>query len=125
MSSCFLKVLNISITAGWLVLAVVLLRFALRKAPKWVCCMLWGLVALRLALPFTIESRFSLLPSGEPVQTGSATAASAANLQTATVPHEQIVLHSGFAAVDDAVNSPVTHGLTIMNMEGREFPVAL
>ena len=39
MSSCFLKVLNISITAGWLVLAVVLLRFALRKAPKWVCCM--------------------------------------------------------------------------------------
>ena len=108
MSSCFLKVLNISITAGWLVLAVVLLRFALRKAPKWVCCMLWGLVALRLVLPFTIESRFSLLPSGEPVQTGSATAASAANLQTATVPHEQIVLHSGFAAVDDAVNSVMT-----------------
>ena len=113
MSSCFLKVLNISITAGWLVLAVVLLRFALRKAPKWVCCMLWGLVALRLVLPFTIESRFSLLPSGEPVQTGSATAASAGNLQTATVPHEQIVLHSGFAAVDDAVNSVMTTAGTV------------
>ena len=103
MSACFLKVLNISITAGWLIPAVVLLRFALKKAPKWVRCMLWGIVALRLLLPFTIESRLSLLPSAEPVRTESV-AIQPADPQTSPVLYEQVVLNSGFTAVDDAVN---------------------
>ena len=67
MSTVFLKILNISITAGWLILAVILIRLLLKKAPKWLSCLLWGLVALRLLIPFSIESALSLIPSGEVV----------------------------------------------------------
>ena len=104
MSACFLKVLNISITAGWLVSAVVLLRFALKKAPKWVRCMLWALVALRLLLPIKIESNLSLLPSAEPVRTESVAAEAVPGRIETPVLYEHVVLHSGFSAVDDAVN---------------------
>lgn len=65
MASVFLKLLNMSITAGWIVLAVMLLRLLLRKMPKQFTCMLWGLVGLRLILPFSPESIFSLIPSSE------------------------------------------------------------
>ena len=54
----FSTILNISIAASWMVLAVFLLRFALKKAPKWVHVLLWGLVAVRLLMPFSIESSF-------------------------------------------------------------------
>ena len=67
MSEVFLGFLNRSIAAGWLVLAVLVLRFALRRAPKWVDVLLWGMVALRLAVPFSIESAVSLIPSAETV----------------------------------------------------------
>lgn len=67
MSDLFLKIVNMSISAGWIVLAVVLLRFILKKAPKWVKVMLWGIVALRLIFPFSIESALSLIPSAETI----------------------------------------------------------
>lgn len=67
MSQLFLKILNMSITASWIVLAVLILRFVLKKAPKWVNVMLWGLVAVRLICPFSLESSFSLIPSTETV----------------------------------------------------------
>ena len=67
MSQLFLKILNMSITASWLVLAVLILRFVLKKSPKWVNVMLWGLVAIRLICPFSLESSFSLIPSVETV----------------------------------------------------------
>ena len=61
----FLQFLNISITASWLVLAIIIAKFLLKKAPKWINCVLWGLVAIRLLVPFDIESPFSLIPSRE------------------------------------------------------------
>ncbi|MBQ9134220.1 MAG: hypothetical protein IJX64_06785 [Clostridia bacterium] len=67
MTAIFLKLLNMSITASWLVLAVVVLRLLLKKAPKAITCALWALVAIRLLCPFSIESMFSLIPSAEPV----------------------------------------------------------
>ena len=67
MNDLFLKILNMSISASWLVLAVLLLRFVLKKAPKWVNVLLWGIVAVRLAFPFSIESALSLIPSAETV----------------------------------------------------------
>lgn len=67
MSSFFLKILNMSIAAGWLVLAVVILRPILKKTPKWVNMLLWGIVAVRLVCPFTIESIVSLIPSAETI----------------------------------------------------------
>jgi len=65
MNELFLKIINMSISASWLVLAVLLLRFVLKKAPKWVNVLLWGIVAVRLAFPFSIESALSLIPSAE------------------------------------------------------------
>lgn len=68
MGDIFLKVLNMSITAGWLVPVILLIRFLLRRMPKWGCCLLWGLVAVRLIVPFSIESTWSLQPSAEPIR---------------------------------------------------------
>lgn len=71
MGDVFLKILNMSITAGWLILAVLFVRFLFRKIPKWVNCLLWGVVAIRLIFPFSIESGFSLQPSAEPIQSST------------------------------------------------------
>lgn len=68
MGDIFLQLLNMSITAGWLVLAVLAVRFLFRNMPKWICCLLWAAVALRLLVPFSIESPFSLQPSAQPIQ---------------------------------------------------------
>lgn len=67
MSSLFLKIVNMSIAASWLILAVVLLRVVLKKAPKWVNVLLWGIVAFRLICPFSFESALSLIPSAETI----------------------------------------------------------
>lgn len=80
-----------SIAASWLILAVVLLRFMLKKAPKWVAVLLWGIVALRLAVPFYIESALSLIPSAETFN--------AHNIQ-----YETPAISSGIPAVNNAVN---------------------
>ena len=67
LSEVFLKIINMSISASWLVLAVLLLRLVLKKAPKWISVLLWGFVAIRLICPFSIESVLSLIPSAETV----------------------------------------------------------
>ena len=67
MSEFFLKVVNMSISASWLVLVVLLLRLALKKTPKWVNVLLWGFVAVRLICPFSFESVLSLIPSAETI----------------------------------------------------------
>lgn len=67
MNEFFLKLINMSISASWLVLTVLLLRFVLKKAPRWVNVLLWGMVAVRLVFPFSIESALSLIPSAETV----------------------------------------------------------
>ena len=63
MDDVFLKLVNLSISASWLILAVLVLRIVLKKAPKWVMPLLWGVVALRLVCLFSIESALSLIPS--------------------------------------------------------------
>ena len=65
MSGVFLGIVNMSVAAGWIVLAVVLLRLLLKKAPKGINVLLWGIVALRLMCPFSVESVLSLIPSAE------------------------------------------------------------
>ena len=65
MNELFLKIVNMSISASWLVLVVLILRFVLKKAPKWVNILLWGIVAIRLICPFSFESALSLIPSAE------------------------------------------------------------
>ena len=63
MEKIFLNILNLSITASYMIAAVILARFLLKKAPKSICCFLWFFVGLRLIVPFSIESVFSLVPN--------------------------------------------------------------
>lgn len=67
MEAVFLKMLNMCITAGWIALAVIIIRFHLKKAPRVVSLFLWGLVAIRLVCPFSVESFLSLIPNDETV----------------------------------------------------------
>lgn len=68
MKELFLWLLNSSITASWLVLAVLLLRLFLSRTSRKLTCALWVLVAIRLICPISIESAFSVLPTAEPVK---------------------------------------------------------
>lgn len=86
MENIFLELLNRSIKAGWLVLAIILLRYMLKKAPKSFFVVLWALVAIRLICPFAPESVFSLLPSADPIPTnimysGSTTPSDESNIK--------------------------------------------
>ena len=67
MSEFFLRIVNMSISASWLILAVLLLRFLIKRAPKWITVLLWGVVAVRLICPVSIESVMSLVPSAETI----------------------------------------------------------
>ena len=98
MSAVFLKILNMSITAGWLILAVILLRALLKKAPKWVFCLLWGLVALRLVCPVSLESVLSLIPSRETIPGDIARQAAPS-------------IHSGISLVDKSLNPVIAEKL--------------
>ncbi len=92
MAAVFLKLLNLSISASWLVLAVLILRLGSKRSPKWMNVLLWGIVALRLVLPFSIESALSLIPSAETV--------SPAAVQFDPAP----TITSGVSVIDNAVN---------------------
>lgn len=92
MAAVFLRLLNLSISASWLVLAVLVLRLVSKRSPKWMNVLLWGIVALRLVLPFSIESALSLIPSAETV--------SPAAVQFDPAP----TITSGVSVIDNAVN---------------------
>lgn len=98
MEELFLKLLNMSISASWLVLAVMLARLVLKKAPRGLICCLWALVAIRLVCPFSVESVLSLIPSAQ------------------TVPQEILlapapVIHSGVTFIDSAVNPVLSQSM--------------
>lgn len=91
MSALFLKILNLSINASWLILAVIVARLLLKKAPRWISCLLWGLVAVRLLCPISLESVLSILPSAKVVPE---------NIGMVQDPH----IDSGVRIIDNAVN---------------------
>lgn len=91
MDELFLTVLNQSISASWLILAVLLCRLILKSAPRWVSVLLWGIVALRLLCPFSFESTWSLIPSAETVP-----------MQIAL--DNQPTVHTGLPVVDHMIN---------------------
>ncbi|MBE6634851.1 MAG: hypothetical protein E7617_01445 [Ruminococcaceae bacterium] len=63
MEELFIRAINVSITASFLVLAIICYRFLIKSSPKWIAVLLWGFVALRLLVPFSIESSLSVIPS--------------------------------------------------------------
>ena len=91
MTEFFIRLCNMSISAGWLILAVLLLRLLLRKVPRRIFTVLWLFVGLRLCIPFSAESTFSLLPSGETIAP-----------EILYDPHPNI--HSGVHALNSVVN---------------------
>ncbi len=98
MVAVFLKLLNMSINASWLVLAVLVLRLLLKKAPKWVSVLMWAMVALRLVCPFSLESGFSLIPNPETVPQ---------SIVYAEVP----TIQTGIPAINSAVNPVISQNL--------------
>jgi len=95
MSELFLKVLNMTLNASWLILAVMAARLFLKRAPRWVSCLLWALVAFRLICPVSLNSALSLLPSGEVVPI---------NITMQQDPH----IYSGISIIDDMVNPAIS-----------------
>lgn len=106
MDGLFLKLLNMSISATWLVGIVLVLRLVLKKAPKWMHCVLWALVAVRLICPFSFESSLSMLPSAEV-------------LPSRVIASGDIQVNTGFEIVDTRINSGILEGY----MEGVTVPV--
>ncbi len=97
--SLFLNILNISLTAGYLILAVTIIRFLFKKLPKWSLCILWAVVAIRLIMPFSIESVLSLIPSARVISE---------EIITTNRP----TIDSGFAIIDNAINPVVESSFT-------------
>ena len=99
MSTVFIKLLNMSITASWMIIAVILARLLLKKAPKWITCLLWGLVAVRLICPFSFESIFSLIPSSQTIPSNNA-------LQ------QEPAINSGITIVNETINPIIEESFT-------------
>ena len=62
MSAIFINFLDISIIVSFAICALLILRLLLKKVPAFIRCIVWGLVALRLLIPVSLESDFSLIP---------------------------------------------------------------
>lgn len=98
MEAVFLRIFNMSITAGWAAIAVIILRLLLFKAPKKLHAALWGLVALRLMLPFSKQSIFSIIPSADTLP---------GNIMMSKAP----AINSGISFIDNAINNAVLSSL--------------
>lgn len=98
MEAIFLKLLNMSITASWLVLAVFVLRLLLKKAPRYISVILWAMVGVRLICPFSFESVLSLIPSAETVPQ---------NIIYSNSP----AIESGVPIINNTINQVITENL--------------
>lgn len=99
MTELFLHVVNISISASWLVLAVLLARLVLKRAPKWAHVLLWGIVGVRLIFPFSLESALSLIPSAETISP---------TILTDATPR----VYTGFSTLNQSINPVLTQAAT-------------
>ena len=99
MTELFLRVVNLSIAASWLVLAVLLLRLILRRSPKWISMLLWGLVGVRLVCPFSLESVWSLIPSAQTISP---------TILTDSTP----TVHTGFPTLNQSINPVLSQAVS-------------
>lgn len=91
MNQAFIGIVNQTLAASLLIIAVIAVRFIIKRAPKWITCALWGLVAIKLVLPFSMESIFSLVPSSRPIPS---------DIEYSTAPH----IETGVPAMNQLVN---------------------
>lgn len=112
MADIFIKLLNMSISASYFVIAVIILRMFLKRSPRWVNLALWGLVAFRLAIPFNFKSVLSLIPSTQTVVRPSSVS--------------RIEIHSGFNAFDKGANNFIAEAVPIpqITAPAADVPIA-
>ncbi|HHU84758.1 MAG TPA: hypothetical protein GXZ23_06275 [Clostridiales bacterium] len=115
MSEFFLSIVNMSISASWIVLAVLLFRLLFKKAPKWIRVVLWGIVAVRLVFPFSFESILSLIPNANTISPDIMT-------------QENPKINTGVTIVNNAIysiirSSPTYYGETSPNPLQKIIPV--
>lgn len=115
MNDVFLKIVNMSISAGWLILAVLILRVLLKKAPKWVNVLLWGIVAVRLIFPLSIESALSLIPSAETIS-GQVLSGPSFDIHTGITPVDREI--NGYLGdrYFEGVTVPANNGFSVMTV---------
>ena len=94
MNNVFINLFNISIMASRLVFVIIIIRILFKKIPKAIYCILWGLVGLRLLLPFSIESTFSLIPSTNTIDT--------------TIHTSRPTIQTGIEIIDNNVNNYIS-----------------
>lgn len=99
MTDIFLKLLNLSFPASILIVVVLLTRLLFKRVPKYILCLLWGLVAIRLVCPFSFESVLSLIPSADPIPS---------DIERMEMPH----IDSGLPLIDNAVNPIIAESFT-------------
>jgi beta-lactamase regulating signal transducer with metallopeptidase domain len=97
----FLQILNMSITASYVILFVIVVRLLLKKAPKIFSYALWSVVFFRLICPFSFESIFSLI-----------------RINTQTVPHTIMnaqvpQIESGVAVIDQIANHSLNQSVSV------------
>lgn len=96
MVSAFANILSISIGANWLIFAVLLLRFLLKKAPRRVICILWAMVAVRLLLPVSLESTVDFIPE--------TTSAIQEAVDTSLIHPETVTFHTGIVTPQEGIS---------------------
>lgn len=99
MSSVFLQLVNLSLTAGWLILAILVIRPLMKRAPRWAICALWALVGVRLICPVSISSMFSLVPKANPIPMDIGMA-------------REPAIDTGVAVIDRMVNPLIAYSFT-------------
>lgn len=112
----FTALLDMSIRAGWLMLAVIVLRLVVRNAPGWMRCVLWAFVALRLTCPFSVPSAFSLVPDAQTVRTDDAA--------SAPVPEGSTGIRAADDAAGPAAPESLTHSPDSRKENSRSIPTA-
>ena len=115
MTDLFLKIINMGISASWLVLAVLILRFVLKRSPKWVNVLLWGIVAVRLICPFSFESTLSLIPSAETIPERVISGPSF-NIQTGITPVDNRINDYLDDRYFEGVTVPTNNGNNVMTI---------
>ncbi len=112
MATVFLKLLNMSIAAGWLILAVIVLRLILKRVPKMFHCILWIIVGVRLVCPFSLESVLSLIPSAQ-------------TLPGEVITGQSFQIDTGVSLIDTQVNEYLGdtyyEGVTVAADKGKEW----
>lgn len=94
-SDIFIGVLNMSLISSLVIVAVIVLRLLLRRAPRVMSCLLWAVAGMRLMIPISLECILSLIPSAEPIK---------ADIAVSPAPQ----INSGIAAVDRVVNPAIS-----------------